>query len=74
VLGSALLAALGIVLEVLIAEKHLLGSREDEIRSAFKARQNPVGEHHDCSPHRNGLTMAQTPLHDAQRLQRMKLL
>jgi hypothetical protein len=54
--GSASLAVLWGVLELLFVEKGLLACREDEIGSTFPAREHSVCEFHTGSPsqiHRN---------------------
>src|ERR1700722_540711 len=49
-LGFARLASLGLVLEALIGEKHLLAGSEYELRIAFRALQYLVVEFHEPLP------------------------
>lgn len=54
-LRLALLAALGIVLEILIVEKELLTRGEDEFRAAIDAFQYLIREFHGRLPRRREL-------------------
>jgi hypothetical protein len=48
--GLALLAALGIVFELLVVEKDLLASREDELGAAVNALEDSICEFHGRLP------------------------
>lgn len=52
VMGSADLAALRIVRELLFMEKRLLAGTEHEFCSALNALQNPIGIFHNRTPSR----------------------
>jgi hypothetical protein len=54
-LGLALLAALGIVLEIFVVEKKLLARGEDEFRAAINALQYFIREIHGRLPRRRDL-------------------
>ncbi len=49
-LGLALLAALGVISELLVFEENLLAGGEDELRPAIDARQDSIGKYHGRSP------------------------
>lgn len=46
----ALLAALGVILELLVVEEDLFASREDKIGAAVDTFQYSIGEFHDRLP------------------------
>jgi hypothetical protein len=54
-LRLALLAALGVILEIFVVEKKLLTRGEDEIRSAINTLQNLIREFHGRLPRRREL-------------------
>ncbi|HEV2523453.1 MAG TPA: hypothetical protein VGT24_13825 [Candidatus Acidoferrales bacterium] len=59
-LGFAVLAPLGLILEALIGEKHLLAGGEDELLTTFRALQDLIVVFHTLL---RGSALVQSPQH-----------